>query len=112
MSPIKQKINLDFKGSHSIAELLGDGDKLIKIIEKKYNVSVVSIVTLIDLIEYLKEEEGQQQTLDKILAYLEYSYFVPSRIPLQTNLQPRTRRKNYLSVFEYQIFRQLIGAPF
>ena len=40
MSLTKQKINLDFKGSHSIAELLGDGDKLIKIIEKKYNVEI------------------------------------------------------------------------
>jgi len=40
LSPNKQKINLDFKGSHSIAELLGDGDKLIKIIERKYNVEI------------------------------------------------------------------------
>lgn len=40
MSPIKQKINLDFINNHSIAELLGDRDELIKLIERKYNVEV------------------------------------------------------------------------
>lgn len=40
MSPIKQKINLDFISDHSIAELLGDRDELIKMIERKYNVGV------------------------------------------------------------------------
>ncbi|TET48428.1 MAG: PhoH family protein [Actinomycetota bacterium] len=37
---MKQKINLDFINNHSIAELLGDRDELIKLIERKYNVEV------------------------------------------------------------------------
>ena len=40
MSPTKQKINLEFIDNHSIAELLGDRDELIKLIERKYNVEV------------------------------------------------------------------------
>ena len=40
MSPTKQKINLEFTGGHSIAELLGDRDELIKMIERKYNIEV------------------------------------------------------------------------
>lgn len=40
MSPNKQKINLEFIDNHSIAELLGDRDELIKLIERKYNVEV------------------------------------------------------------------------
>lgn len=40
MSPTKHKINLEFTGEHSIAELIGDRDELIKMIERKYNVDV------------------------------------------------------------------------
>lgn len=40
MSPTKHKINLEFTGGHSIAELLGDRDELIKMIERKYNVGI------------------------------------------------------------------------
>ncbi len=40
MSPTKNKINLEFTGGHSIAELLGDRDELIKMIERKYNVDI------------------------------------------------------------------------
>ena len=40
MSPTKHKINLEFTGEHSIAELLGDRDELIKMIERKYNVEI------------------------------------------------------------------------
>ena len=40
MSPIKQKINLEFIDNHSISEILGDRDELIKLIERKYNVEV------------------------------------------------------------------------
>jgi len=40
LSSTKQKINLDFSSGHSIAELLGDRDELIKIIEGKYNVGI------------------------------------------------------------------------
>jgi phosphate starvation-inducible PhoH-like protein len=38
LSPIKQKINLEFINNHSISEILGDRDELIKLIERKYNV--------------------------------------------------------------------------
>jgi len=40
LSPTKHKINLEFTGEHSIAELIGDRDELIKMIERKYNVDV------------------------------------------------------------------------
>jgi len=40
LSPTKQKLNIDFKDNHSIVELLGDRDKLIKLIERKYNVEI------------------------------------------------------------------------
>ena len=40
MYQTKQKITLDFAKNHSIAELLGDGDILIKLIEQEYNVDV------------------------------------------------------------------------
>lgn len=40
MSPVKYKINLKFTSGHSIAELLGDRDELIKLIERKYNVEI------------------------------------------------------------------------
>ncbi len=40
MSPAKHKINLEFAGDHSMAELLGDRDELIKLIERKYNVEI------------------------------------------------------------------------
>ena len=41
MYPTKQKITLDFTENHSIAELLGDRDKLIKLVERKYNVDII-----------------------------------------------------------------------
>ena len=40
MYQTKQKITLDFAKNHSIAELLGDGDILIKMIEQEYNVDI------------------------------------------------------------------------
>ncbi|MFO7928909.1 MAG: PhoH family protein [Candidatus Humimicrobiaceae bacterium] len=40
MSPYKQKIHLDFSGDHSIADLLGHKDKVIKKIEDEYNVEI------------------------------------------------------------------------
>ncbi len=40
MSPVKQKVHLDFNENHSIAELLGHKDKLIKQIEDEYNVNI------------------------------------------------------------------------
>ncbi len=40
MSPVKQKLNIDFKGEHSMAELIGDRDELLRMIERKYNVEI------------------------------------------------------------------------
>lgn len=40
MYQTKQKITLDFTRNHSIAELLGDRDKLIKLIEREYDVDI------------------------------------------------------------------------
>jgi len=40
LSPTKHKINLEFTDGHTIAELIGDRDELIKMIERKYNVEV------------------------------------------------------------------------
>ena len=40
MSPVKQKLNIDFKGEHSMAELIGDKDELIRMIERKYDVEI------------------------------------------------------------------------
>jgi len=36
----KQKLTLDFTKNHSIAELLGDRDKLVRLIENEYDVSI------------------------------------------------------------------------
>ncbi|HJX01618.1 MAG TPA: PhoH family protein [Candidatus Humimicrobiaceae bacterium] len=40
MSPVKQKLNIDFKGEHSMAELIGDKDELLRMIERKYDVEI------------------------------------------------------------------------
>ncbi len=37
---MKEKLNLEFKGDHSTAELIGDRDKLLQLIERKYNVEI------------------------------------------------------------------------
>lgn len=40
MSSAKHKLNLKFIEGHCIAELLGDRDELIKLVERKYNVEI------------------------------------------------------------------------
>ncbi len=50
MSPTKQKINLEFINNHSISEILGDRDELIKLIERKYNVEVFVLGNDIEII--------------------------------------------------------------
>lgn len=40
MYQAKQKLTLDFTKNHSIAELLGDRDKLVRLIENEYDVSI------------------------------------------------------------------------
>ena len=43
----------------------------IQQIESEYNIPVVAIATLSDLIDYLKRQEGQQSQLEKMRAYRE-----------------------------------------
>jgi phosphate starvation-inducible PhoH-like protein len=40
LSPVKQKLSIDFKGEHSMAELIGNRDELLRLIERKYNVEI------------------------------------------------------------------------
>lgn len=40
MSQVKQKLSIDFKGGHSMAELIGNRDELLQLIERKYNVEI------------------------------------------------------------------------
>ena len=40
MSSVKQKLSIAFKGGHSMAELIGDRDELLQLIERKYNVEI------------------------------------------------------------------------
>jgi phosphate starvation-inducible protein PhoH and related proteins len=40
LSPVKQKLSIVFKGGHSMAELIGDRDELLQLIERKYNVEI------------------------------------------------------------------------
>ena len=43
MSPIKQKISVNFKGEHSMVELIGDRDELLQLIERKYDVEIFAL---------------------------------------------------------------------
>jgi len=40
LSSVKQKLSIAFKGGHSMAELIGDRDELLQLIERKYNVEI------------------------------------------------------------------------
>ncbi len=40
MSPVKQKLKIDFKDRHSMADLIGNRDELLRLIERKYNVEI------------------------------------------------------------------------
>jgi phosphate starvation-inducible PhoH-like protein len=68
----KQKITLDFTRNHSIAELLGDRDKLIKLIENEYNVDIFVLGN--DL-----EVSGKSKSVQKVIRLL-------SELALQINL--------------------------
>lgn len=72
MSLIKQKINLDFRNGHSIAELLGDRDELIKIIEKKYTVEIFVLGNNIEI-------SGQSKNVKEVAGLIE-------ELTLQINL--------------------------
>jgi len=40
LSPVKQKLSIAFEGRHSMAELIGSRDELLRLIERKYNVDI------------------------------------------------------------------------
>jgi phosphate starvation-inducible protein PhoH and related proteins len=59
----KQKITLDFAKNHSIAELLGDRDKLIKLIEQEYNVDIFVLGNDVEI-------EGNNKNMQKVIKLL------------------------------------------
>lgn len=72
LSPTKQKITLDFVENHSIAELLGDRDKLIKLIEREYNVEIFVLGNDIEI-------SGKNKNVQKVVKLL-------NELALQINL--------------------------
>ena len=63
MYPTKQKITLDFTENHSIAELLGDRDKLIKLVERKYNVDIFVLGNDVEI-------SGKSRNVKKVIKLL------------------------------------------
>jgi phosphate starvation-inducible PhoH-like protein len=59
----KQKITLDFTKNHSIAELLGDRDKLIKLIEQEYNVDIFVLGNDVEI-------AGKNKNVQKVIKLL------------------------------------------
>jgi phosphate starvation-inducible PhoH-like protein len=71
----KQKITLDFTRNHSIAELLGDRDKLIKLIEREYDVDIFVLGNDIEI-------AGKNRNVVKVVKLL-------NELALQINLGQR-----------------------
>ena len=72
MYQTKQKITLDFTKNHSIAELLGDRDKLIKIIEHEYDVDIFVLGNDLEI-------SGKNRNVQKVVKLL-------GELALQINL--------------------------
>lgn len=72
MYQTKQKITLDFTKNHSIAELLGDRDKLIKLIEQEYDVDIFVLGNDLEI-------SGRNKSVQKVVKLL-------SELTLQINL--------------------------
>lgn len=68
----KQKITLDFVDNHSIAELLGDRDKLIKLMEREYNVDIFVLGNDVEI-------SGKSKDVQKVVELL-------NELTLQINL--------------------------
>jgi len=68
----KQKITLDFSKNHSIAELLGDGDRLIKLIENEYDVDIFVLGNEIEI-------AGKNKNVSRVVRLL-------NELTLQINL--------------------------
>ncbi len=63
MYQTKQKITLDFTSNHSIAELLGDRDKLIKLIEQEYDVDIFVLGNDVEI-------SGKNKNVQKVIKLL------------------------------------------
>ena len=63
MYQAKQKITLDFTKNHSIAELLGDRDKLIKLIEQEYDVEIFVLGNDVEI-------AGKSKNVQKVIKLL------------------------------------------
>ncbi|MCL4377589.1 MAG: PhoH family protein [Actinobacteria bacterium] len=63
MQQTKQKITLDFVGNHSIAELLGDRDKLVKLIEQEYDVDIFVLGNEVEV-------AGRNKNVQKVIKLL------------------------------------------
>ncbi len=72
MYQTKQKITLDFTKNHSIAELLGDRDKLIKLIENEYDVDIFVLGNDLEI-------SGRNKNVQKVIKLL-------GELALQINL--------------------------
>jgi phosphate starvation-inducible protein PhoH and related proteins len=68
----KQKITLDFARNHSIAELLGDRDKLVRLIENEYDVSIFVLGNDLEI-------TGKSKNVQKVIKLL-------NELTLQINL--------------------------
>jgi len=68
----RQKITLDFAKNHSIAELLGDRDKLIRLIENEYDVDIFVLGNDIEV-------SGKNKNVQKVIKLL-------GELTLQINL--------------------------
>lgn len=106
MSSIKQKITLDFTENHSIAELLGDRDKLVKLIEEEYNVDIFVLGNDIEV-------TGKNKNVQKVIKLL-------NELALQINLGQKINAQKVtdsMKIMEgksllkpHQIFNDYIGV--
>ncbi len=72
MYQTKQKITLDFTKNHSISELLGDRDKLIRLIENEYDVDIFVLGNDLEI-------SGKSKNVQKVIKLL-------NELTLQINL--------------------------
>jgi len=64
LSPVKQKLNVDFESDHSMVELIGDRDELLQLIERKYNVEVFVLGNDIEI-------SGKSKNVKEVLRLME-----------------------------------------
>jgi len=64
LSPITQKIHLDFNKNHSIAELLGHKDQVIRQIEEEYNVDIFVLGNVVEV-------SGKKNNVEKVARLLQ-----------------------------------------